>query len=243
MSKFEVPNGKVIKSLGKSFYIIKLSQFLIINNILVTSYIGGFVSRKLRNCGFRLFTTVLLFAILSSCNSTFVPKPKGYFKIDFPQKQYQLFDQPGYPYTFEYPVYANVVKDSLFLGGSAENPWWININFPRFNGRIYVSYKQIGKNKLDKLINDAYTLTNKHSSKAYSIEDSLIVTPNRVHGIFFKVGGDVATANQFFLTDSTKHFLRGALYFDATPNEDSLATVNKFLIDDMRHLINTFKWK
>lgn len=180
---------------------------------------------------------------LISCNSDYTPKPRGYFKIDFPQKQYQLFNQPGYPYSFEYPTYAKVVKDSSFFGEATENPWWINVTFPQFNGTIYVSYKQVGKNKLDKLINDAYTMTNKHNAKANSIDDSLIATPNNIHGVFFKVGGNVATADQFFITDSTKHFLRGALYFDATPNEDSLGIVNNFLLDDMKHLINTFKWK
>jgi gliding motility-associated lipoprotein GldD len=182
-------------------------------------------------------------AVLSSCNSDYTPKPRGYFKIQFPKKEYQLFDQPGYPYSFEFPVYAKVVKDSSFFGGATENPWWINLDFPQFNGRVYVSYKEIGKNKFDKLINDAFTMTNKHTMKAYSIDDSLINTPNNVHGVFFKVGGEVATANQFFLTDSTKHFLRGALYFDATPNEDSLGIVNRFLIEDVRHMINTFKWR
>jgi gliding motility-associated lipoprotein GldD len=184
----------------------------------------------------------LLFIIIS-CNSPYTPRPKGYYKINFPEKKYLLFDNPGYPYTFEYPVYANITKDSVFFQGATENPWWININFPQFNGRIYVSYKQVGINTIDKLVNDAFTLTNKHSSKANSIDDSLVITPNKVHGVFFKVGGDVATANQFFLTDSTKHFLRGALYFDATPNEDSLAIVNSFLIADVRHLINTLKWR
>ena len=191
---------------------------------------------------FIVLSTVLCIGLLS-CNSGYTPKPKGYFKINFPEKKYQLFDQPGYPYTFEYPVYANVVKDSVFFGEATENPWWININFPQFNGRVYVSYKEIGKNKLDKLVNDAFTLTNKHSAKAYSIDDSLFVTPNNIHGVFFKVGGDVATANQFFLTDSVHHFLRGALYFDATPNEDSLAVVNRFLLEDVKHLIQTFHWK
>jgi len=185
-----------------------------------------------------LWTIVLL-----SCNSDYTPKPRGYFKINFPKKQYQSFNQPGYPYSFEYPVYAKVLKDSSFFGDSTENPWWINVDFPRFNGRVYISYKEIGKNKFNKLINDSYKLTNKNTVKAYSIDDSLITNPNNVHGIFFKVGGDVATANQFLLTDTTKHFLRGALYFDATPNEDSLGIVNKFLIEDVRHLINTFKWK
>lgn len=189
---------------------------------------------------------LFLFALVlvgESCNSSFTPKPKGYFNINFPEKKYIRFNQPGYPYTFEYPVYATVVKDSVFFGGSTENPWWININFPQFEGKVYVSYKEIGKEQLDKMINDAFTLTHKHTQKAYSIDDSLITTPYNVHGVFFKVGGDVATANQFFLTDSIKHFLRGALYFDATPNEDSLGIVNRFLLEDVRHLINTFQWK
>src|SRR2546430_4091261 len=119
---------------------------------------------------------VFIIAILLSCNSTYTHKPKGYFKINFPQHQYQFFNQPGYPYSFEYPVYARVLKDSSFFGEATENPWWINIDFPEFNGRIYVSYKSIGKNKFDKLVTDAYTMTNKHTLKAYSIDDSLIKT-------------------------------------------------------------------
>jgi len=183
-----------------------------------------------------------LSTMFSSCNSTFTPKPRGYFQIQFPERAYKVFDQPGYPYSFEYPVYSNVVKDSTFFGETTENPWWVNVDFPQFHGKIYLSYKAIGPNKFDKLLNDAFNLTNKHSQKAYSIDDSLIITPN-VRGVFFKVGGDVATSYQFFLTDSTQHFLRGSLYFEATPNQDSLTPVNNFVADDMRHLINTFRWK
>ena len=90
--------------------------------------------------------------LLVSCNSNYtIGKKKGYFRIEFPEKKYQSFDQPGYPYTFEYPVYAQVVKDTAFFEDKPENPWWINIDVPHFAGRIYVSYKEIGKNKLDKL--------------------------------------------------------------------------------------------
>jgi gliding motility-associated lipoprotein GldD len=188
-----------------------------------------------------LFTA--MFILFSACNSPYTPKPQGYFKIDFPEKKYQTFDKAGYPYSFEYPLYARVIKDSTFFGDSTENPWWINVDFPQFSARIYLSYKVIGKYKLDSLLNDAFNLTNKHSVKATYIDDSLMNISNNVHGEFFKVEGDVATANQFFLTDSTKNFLRGALYFDATPNEDSLRPVNQFLVDDMKHLINTFRWK
>jgi gliding motility-associated lipoprotein GldD len=181
--------------------------------------------------------------VVTSCNDTFTPKPRGYFQIDFPRKEYKVFDQAGYPYSFEYPAYANVVKDSTFFGEATENPWWVNIDFPQFQGKMYLSYKSIGANRFDKLLNDAFNLTNKHSQKAYSIDDSLMITPNSVRGMFFKVGGDVATSYQFFLTDSTRHFLRGALYFEATPNQDSLSPVNNFVAEDMRHLINTFRWK
>jgi gliding motility-associated lipoprotein GldD len=86
-------------------------------------------------------------------------------------------------------------------------------------------------------------MTFKHSYKASSIEDSPIRTPAGVSGIFFNVGGNAATAKQFYLTDSTRHFLRGALYFNVAPNEDSLGIVNQFLQEDMIHLINTFHWK
>ena len=191
---------------------------------------------------FKLFVLSIIF-FLASCNSPYTPKPPGYFAIPFPEKKYQIFDQPGYPYTFEYPVYARVIKDSTFFGDETENPWWVNIDFPQFSARIYLSYKIIGEYKLEKLLNDAFDLTNKHSIKASYIDDSVILTRNNVHGMFFKVEGDVATANQFFLTDSTKNFLRGALYFDATPNADSLRPVNDFLVQDMKHLINSFKWK
>jgi gliding motility-associated lipoprotein GldD len=184
-----------------------------------------------------------LFTIfLASCNSTFVPKPRGFFKIDFPKHQYQTFNGEGYPYSFEYPVYAKVLKDTNFFGEKAE-PYWINIDFPQFAGRMYISYKDIGKNNFAQMVNDAFELTYKHTSKATGIDDSVLSTHNGVHGIFFKVGGNAATARQFFLTDSSKHFLRGALYFDATPNEDSLRIVNNFLQDDLLHLINTFKWR
>lgn len=197
------------------------------------------------NLKFSLFQCLALFSFifLISCNSTYTQKPTGYFIIPLPEKKYEIFDRPGYPYQFEYPVYANVVKDSSFFGAEPENPWWINIDFPQFSGHIYLSYKSIGTNQLDKLLSDAFSLTNKHAVKANGIDDSLMVTPNNIHGMFFKVSGDVATANQFFLTDSVKHFLRGALYFDATPKQDSIQPVNDFLVQDIKHLINTFKWK
>jgi len=206
---------------------------------------------------------ILIFVcLLMCCNSTYTSKKQGYYKIDFPKKEYTTFDQPGYPYTFEYPVYSTIAKDSSYFDSTSKNPFWINIVFPTFNGKIFISYKDIGgtsvykvknangsyrdsigKNDFEKMVNDSYNLTYKNDIKAYSIQDSVMHTPNGITGIFFHLSGNVATANQFFLSDTLHHFLRGALYFDATPNEDSLRPVNAFLQQDMRHLINTLKWK
>jgi gliding motility-associated lipoprotein GldD len=188
-----------------------------------------------------------LFAIilaLASCNSGYTPKPRGYFKIDFPEKEYRIFDQPGYPYTFEYPVYGTIIKDSLFFDQHPENPYWINIDFPRFNGRIHLSYKEIGKNKFDSLVNDAFTMSYKqHTYRASAIQREPFTSPNGSGGVYFTLKGNAATGNQFFVSDSTRHFLRGALYFAATPNSDSLQPVNDFLKKDLWHLINTLKWR
>ena len=185
----------------------------------------------------------LIVLIVCGCNSDYVPKPRGYYKIEFPKHEYRLFDQPGYPYKFEYPVYADVVKDSTFFEDKPVNDYWINIDFPRFNGKMYISYLDIGQSTFDKLKEDAYKMTYKHTVKASSIRDSVLITPNGISGVFFYVGGNAATGRQFFLSDTVKHFLRGALYFDTTPNDDSLSIVNNFLEQDMRHLINTFQWK
>ncbi len=187
----------------------------------------------------------LMMALLAACNSDYsTGKKKGYFKIDFPEKKYQLFDRPGYPYTFEYPVYANVIKDSTFFDDRAGD-WWVNIDIPRFAGRIHVSYKPVNaQNNFDSLVRDGFKMAyKKHVNMATGINDSLMRTPNGVDGIYFSLDGNTATANQFFLTDSTRHFLRGALYFDAAPNADSLGIVNDFLKKDLLHLINTLRWK
>lgn len=191
-----------------------------------------------------LIFAFFLWLLLSACNSDYTPKPRGYYKIDFPEKSYQTFSRPGFPYTFEYPTYGVVVQDSLFFDAETENPYWINIDFPRFNGRIHISYKNVDRGNFDSLVNDAFTLSYKqHTYKASAIQPEEFETPNGLHGVYFTLRGNTATSNQFFVTDSVRHFLRGALYFGATPNEDSLRPVNQFLRADLEHLINTLQWK
>jgi gliding motility-associated lipoprotein GldD len=191
-----------------------------------------------------VFSFLALIFLILSCSSDSVPRPKGYFKIDMPEKKYVLFNEPSFPYSFEYPAYGKVVQDSTFFDDKPENPFWINIDFPEFNGKIYISYKSIGPaNQFSKLVEDAFKMTGKHSLKATSIDEIPVKGGPGVEGFIFDVGGNAATGKQFFVTDSTKHFLRGALYFDATPNSDSIQPVEQFLFKDIQHMIQTLKWK
>ncbi|MGI9191129.1 MAG: hypothetical protein ACR2IL_03340 [Chitinophagaceae bacterium] len=187
---------------------------------------------------------LLPFFWMACAEEDYIPKPRGYARIDFPQKNYRPFNGEGYPYNFEYPAYGEIIKDTLFFNEKTENPWWINVDFKQWGGRIYLSYKEIGgANTLPKLLEDSYKMSHYHTKKADYINEPEFHTPNGVHGLFYDVGGNAASALQFYATDSHQHFLRGALYFDVTPNVDSLKPINEFLRKDIEHFIQTLSWK
>ncbi|MEO5673136.1 MAG: hypothetical protein ABIQ74_00680 [Chitinophagales bacterium] len=187
---------------------------------------------------------ILVFCFTANCNSSYTPKPRGYFKIVFPEKSYQHFDNGVCPFEFEFPKYGLINSDTVFLDTVPDNECWFNITFPSLNGNLYLSYKQIDeKHSLDRLISDSHELTFKHTVKADFIDENILQTPGHVSGILFDVGGNAASALQFYVTDSSKHFLRGSLYFYNTPNADSIAPVLQFLRPDVLHLISTLKWK
>lgn len=214
-------------------------------------------------CFKKKYTLFILSVVLvAACNSNYTSKKTGYFNIDLPQKKYILFNEPGIPYSFEYPVYASIVKDSTYFDANPENDYWRNIDFKNLNAKIFLSYKAVGGkalykikqpngsykdstgvNRYDKMINDAFNLTNKNDDVATSKKDSLFTTANKVSGLLFKLGGNAATQRQFFMTDTTKNFIRGALYFYASPNADSVKPVVDFIQKDIDHLITTFRWK
>ncbi|MCD6062112.1 MAG: gldD [Flavipsychrobacter sp.] len=194
----------------------------------------------------RYIIAFFICSLLWSCRpETYTPRPRGYYEVELPEHNYQKFDNPAYPYSFEYPVYGKVIPDTNFFGEKPENPYWINIDFPSIGGRIYVSYKIIGPDQtLDKLLDDSYEMTIFHTKRADYIDDFVFHDDtNRVHGIFYNVTGNAASAYQFYATDSVRHYIRGALYFDVTPNADSLKPVNEFLRKDMEHLIQTLRWR
>lgn len=186
-----------------------------------------------------LVNCILLTVFVSCDDKTYQPKPKGYFRIDLPEKEYVSLDSMKY-YSFEHPVYSKITPDYL----SPEEKEWVNVEFPSFKGTIHISYKNVDNN-IEKYLEDSYYMMTKHISRAMGIRDSVVANPERkVYGlVYFLEGEGVASPLQFYLTDSVNHFLRGSLYFNVKTNNDSLAPVIDFITDDIRHLIETVKWK
>lgn len=179
-----------------------------------------------------------LLLLLAGCQSDYTPKPCGYFRIDLPAHEYQQLDT-SFPYTFEYPIYATVYPDT---SGMAE-PFWINISYPAYKAQLHFSYKEI-HNNLNNYLEDSRTLVNKHIPKANAItQQQFLNRENRVYGLTFEIKGtEAASPYQFYLTDSLSKFVRGALYFNIVPNNDSLVPVIDFLKQDIDHMISTFRW-
>jgi len=176
--------------------------------------------------------------------ATYTPKPRGFPRVVYPEKAYRSFDTNYCRFTFQYPVYAEVVRDTMFFGEKPPSDCWFNIVIPSLNATVHCSYYAIGgKNTYDKLRGDAYALAGKHNSKADYIDELPVRKPNGVSGMVFDIQGPAASPFQFYLTDSTNHFLRGALYFNSQVRPDSLAPVFDFVKKDVMEMINTFEWR
>ena len=189
-----------------------------------------------------IFLKVIILTLgLVSCKQNGTPLPHGYVRIDLPEKEYRQFDTI-FPYTFSYPVYADVVPDER----SGAEPWWADVVFPSLKASLHLSYKTIeNQEQLYGYIEDGRNFVNRHIPKATGFQENLYVNEEtNVYGILYEIRGrEAASPMQFYLTDSTKHYLRGSLYFNVTPNNDSLAPVIRFLADDIRILMESLEWK
>ena len=179
--------------------------------------------------------------IATACDrqSNYLPKPRGYFRIDLPEKYYNKVDTIE-RYSFECPNYAFITNDRY----SPDEKNWVNIEMPQFKGSIHLTHKDV-KDNLGEYLEDVHTMIVKHLQKANGVRDSLICNEeHNVYGLFIEMDGKgVATPMQFYLTDSTRNFVRGALYFNFKPDNDSMQPVINFIRQDIDHLINTFEWK
>ena len=183
----------------------------------------------------RFFPLAFLVLLCLACESNWLPKPPGYNRIELPRHEYQRLEQ-GYPYQLDFSVHSRVEADSFNL----EETEWINLNYKEFGAKVHLTYKKIDQSTDFKtLSNDAFNLTAKHQIKAYGIEEAILLTPNGYVAVVAELSGEVPTQFQFFVTDSTSNFLRGAVYFNSALKNDSLAPIIEYIKLDMAHLINS----
>lgn len=167
------------------------------------------------------------------------PHPKGYFRIDLPKKEYVSYDGDQCPYTFEIPTYSHIERDTNKLS----EPCWINVDYTKFKAKLHLSYKVVNNNLRDYL-EQSRQLAVQHQVKANAMKESPVMNDSaHVYGLVYEFGGNTASSIQFYLTDTLHHFMRGALYFFARPNSDSIAPVLEYLSKDIYHMIETFRWK
>lgn len=183
---------------------------------------------------------LLLLLFCCSCNTNYQPKPKGYNRLILPVESYRALPD-SLPYQFEYSKAAKLLKDTSWIS----EKHWVEIYYPTLKANIHITYKKINNREelLKEMLDDAYKLTSKQQIKASGIDEVKVVTPSGKTALIAEISGEVPSQFQFTMTDSTKNFLRGALYFNTRVQNDSLAPAIDFMKKEVMHLINTLEWK
>ena len=182
----------------------------------------------------------MMVLFIAGCEQSYTPKPKGYNRLALPLQEYTATPD-SLPYSFEVSTAARILRDSSYI---AER-YWIDLFYPDITANIQLTYKNLNQDQqfLKELVNDSYKLTSKHQIKAYAIEESIVLTPKGKTAVIAELEGEVPSQFQFFITDSTNNFLRGALYFRTSTKNDSLAPAIEYMKTEAMHLINTLEWK
>jgi gliding motility-associated lipoprotein GldD len=189
----------------------------------------------------KIFILGLLAWLVSACgSSSYVPKPKGYNRIDLPEPKYVAL-VGDYPYQFEHSAYAQIRPDSAKIA----EKYWIHLKYNQFKADVQLTYKNVQQDPkfFAEFVDDSHKLISKHFIKASGVEEDIIKTKTGKTAAVYTLEGEVPSQFQFYVSDSTRHFLRGALYFRTATKNDSLAPVIEYIKKDIVHLLETLQWK
>lgn len=180
---------------------------------------------------------LLIASLLTSCEEDYQPLPVGQMRLELPPHEYSAVET-NCPFTLEAPSYARVQTRR-----APELNCWSDLKLPLVRGVIHLTYREL-HDDLMLTLNESNDLAYSHVAMADNITDEAVSYPDQdVHGTVFMIEGNVASNIQFYVTDSIDHFLRGALYFNSSPNKDSLAPVVAYVREDIDHMISSIRWK
>ena len=175
---------------------------------------------------------IFFLLIFFGCKENVLPKPKAYLSLTYPEKSYKTLKIKR-PYTFK------ILKNTITIN---EKKNWLTIKYPKLKASIDITYRPV-KNNIKELLTEAEKLVFKHTSKAEQIiPQDFINKEKRVYGSIYEITGNAASHLQFHITDSTKNFIKGSLYFYAKPNYDSILPAVNYIKEDILHLVETLEW-
>ena len=183
-----------------------------------------------------MYKYLFLFFLLINigCKEEVLPKPKAYLSLSYPAKEYQNIDIIGYPYNFETSTTSKVIELPKK---------WLKITYPKLKASVDITYRPVNDN-LKELLTEAEKLVFEHTLKADQISSNNYEnTKDKVYGSIFDITGNSASQVQFHVTDSTKHFLKGSLFFHRKPNYASILPAVAYIKEDMIRMMETMEWK
>lgn len=189
-------------------------------------------------------SVLVIFLFIVSCGSDPVPKPHAYLRLEYPEPIYTEESLDGVPFSFDKNLLATKMSSQMLK--SDTRSYGITLEYPAMKGTIYLTYKDVESSKehLTDFLRDAQNFTQKHTIKADEITEQVYNNKeHKVYGMFYEVGGNAASQSQFYITDSINHFLTGSLYFYAKPNYDSILPAANYLKNDIKHIMETVRWK
>ena len=187
--------------------------------------------------------TIIILMVACKDEGVYSPKPHMYPKVNYPAKEYSTFEEDYCDMTFEKPVYTQISQERSFFEEDPLHPCWFDVNFPSLNGSLHFSYYPVeSRKRFDELVGDAFTFAEKHDIKANYRTETAIDNEHGLSGILFDISGPVASPIQFFLSDSTEHFIRASLYFNNKVQPDSMAPIYSFVREDIERMIATMNF-
>ncbi len=178
------------------------------------------------------FLAAIITLLFTACKDEVLPKPKAMLRLEYNKGSYEDFQAVQFRFNRNSKA---VVK--------MENSQSLTLDYPEMKGSIFITYKEVEDN-LNELLSDAQKLSYEHVVKADNIvEQPFVNEDDSVFGMYYEVRGNAASQSQFYLTDSTDHFLTGSLYFYAKPNYDSIYPAAVYLQQDIRQIMESLKWE
>jgi gliding motility-associated lipoprotein GldD len=135
------------------------------------------------------------------------------------------------------------VRRKNFFDEKPAHDCWFDLQAPALGATLHCSYAEITSPEgFTSLVSDAFRIADQINQRASYMDELRVANAQGVTGLLMEFQGSAASPLHLYLTDSTAHFFRAALYFQSKVIPDSLAPVTDFLKEDIAELINSLQF-